>query len=411
MRLRFLSCATLALLLASAAAAAAPQVRMSIVLLRHGVRSPTQPNDVLDRYSIAPWPAWPVPPGRLTPHGHDGLIALGTRYRALLAPSLDLPAGCEGAGRIATIADSDDRNHASAQALGQGIAPGCATTYRALPEGEDNPLFGSDDLPPPSATLDADTRARLHDLQALLLDCHARDCTAVARERGRTPLYDPARLDDPHAAAKALKLAGSLAENLMLEYAEGLPATQVGWGRLDRAGVEHLIALHDASFAQAKRTLPAAANGSNLLAHVLGTLQATAGTTPEAAALAPHDTRLLFVVGHDTNLANLAGLLDIDWRDHADAYPPAGALVFDLIGQDEHARLRIRTLMPDLQALRDNRYDGDAIASDTLPLAACNGRRECPLATVAAWLRTRLDARRIQSGLPTMRDWPTTPGH
>lgn len=390
----------------------APQVRLSIVLLRHGVRSPTQSSDTLNRYSAAPWPTWPVPPGRITAHGREGLVALGARYRAMLAPSLGLAAGCEGARRIAMVADSDDRNHASAQALGQGIAPGCAATYRALPEGEDNPLFGSDDLPPPTATLDADTRTRLHDLQALLLDCRARDCAAVARVQGRTPLYDPATLDDPHAAAKALKLAGGLAENLMLEYAGGLPPSQVGWGRLDRAGVERLIALHDVSFAQSKKPLPAAAaNGSNLLAHLLGTLQAAAGVAPDAASLATPDTRLLFVVGHDTNLANLAGLLGLDGsrRDRADAYPPGGALVFDLIGQGEHARLRIRTLMPGLQALRDNRYDGDAIAIGTLPLAACQGRRGCPLATVAAWLRTRLDAGHIQPDLPAMQEWPVVP--
>jgi 4-phytase/acid phosphatase len=387
-----------------------PQIRLSIVLMRHGMRSPTQSNDTLDRYSAAPWPAWAVPPGRITPHGHEGLAALGARYRAMLAPSLGLATGCGGAARIAMIADSDNRNHVSAQALTQGIAPGCDMSYRALPEGEGNPLFGSDDLPAPSATLDNDTRTRLHDLQALLLDCHTQDCTVVARAQGRTPLYDPTTLDDPRAAAKALKLAGGFAENLMLEYVEGMPLDQVGWGRLDRAGVERVIALHNISFAQAKRPLPtAAANGSNLLAHLLGTLQVAAGIKPDAASLTTPDTRLLFLVGHDTNLANLAGLLGIDWTrsDRADAYPPGSALVFDLIGQGAHARLRIRTLMPSLQALRDNRYDGDAIASDTLPLPACNGHRECPLSTIATWLRPRLDSSHIQPELPAMQVWPT----
>ncbi|KGT85861.1 6-phytase, partial [Xanthomonas vasicola] len=66
----------LALCLPAAAAVAAKesvaattQVRLTIVLVRHGIRAPTQSSSELDRYSAQPWPRWPVAPGRLTPHG------------------------------------------------------------------------------------------------------------------------------------------------------------------------------------------------------------------------------------------------------------------------------------------------------------------------------------------------------
>ncbi|MFT4249250.1 MAG: hypothetical protein QM581_14660 [Pseudomonas sp.] len=433
-----------------AASRGASTPTLSIVLMRHGVRAPTKPNASLDRYSRAPWPAWSVAPGRLTAHGHAGLVALGQRYRAWLAPSLGIAAGCAGLRQIAVVADSDNRNHASAQALGQGLAPGCGLQYRALPEGRDNPLFGAadEDVPAASVQLDADARRRLEQLQALLLDCHGGDCAEVAQAQDRKLLLDPTAGDHQQAEAKALKQAGSLAENLMLEYTEGMPLAQVGWGRLDRAGVERLIALHDISFAQFKRPLPvAAANGSNLLAHLLATLQAGAGLAPTStprvgsraaashaspvatyarapvatttgihagsaiAPLADSQARLLFVIGHDTNLANLAGLLELHWQAHgvADLYPPGGGLVFDLIGQGTDAKLRIRTLLPGLDALRQNRFDGDAIASRTLPLAACDGALECPLAKVVAWLQPRLDMRHIEPTLPPMRDWPAQP--
>ena len=50
-------------------AAAADGLRLRVVLLRHGVRSPTQAPDALAKYADQAWAAWPVPPGQLTEHG------------------------------------------------------------------------------------------------------------------------------------------------------------------------------------------------------------------------------------------------------------------------------------------------------------------------------------------------------
>ncbi|PWH22234.1 6-phytase, partial [Xanthomonas euvesicatoria] len=143
-------------------AAATAHLRLTIVLVRHGIRAPTQPGSELDRYSAQPWPHWPVATGQLTPHGRAGMQALGARYRALFAPPLGLaPSGCAGTEQIVTIADSTARNHASAQALLQGMAPGCAVHYQALPEGERTVLFDGGKAPTPPVRLEAETRAPL----------------------------------------------------------------------------------------------------------------------------------------------------------------------------------------------------------------------------------------------------------
>ena len=48
----------------------------------------------------------------------------------------------------------------------------------------------------------------------------------------------------------------------------------------------------------------------------------------------PHDARLVIYVGHDTNLANIGGMLGVDWTFNSgleDRTPPAGAMAFELV--------------------------------------------------------------------------------
>ncbi|WP_369981923.1 histidine-type phosphatase [Xanthomonas bundabergensis] len=399
---------------------AAADVRLAIVVMRHGVRAPTQDPQALARYAAQPWPQWPVAPGMLTAHGAAGMQALGARYRQRWLGEGVLAPDC-AAAQVVLIADSTPRNHASAAAFGAGLQPGCQARYLALPSEQNNPLFhyaagkdkGDDkDEDAVAAPLhpDAATRARLGELQQVLSGCSGGACAAQAQAGQDTPrLDDPQRLDDPAQAAKLLKTAGSLAENLMLEYAQGLPLAQVAWGRADAAALQRLIGLHNASFDHGKRALPAArAGGSNLLAHLLATLQAAAGQTPAVAPLAPAQTRALLLLGHDTNLAHLAGLLDVPGAvpGQPDAYPPGGALLLELVRQRGHDYLQLRSVVPTLQALRDNRFDGTGLRERRWPLPGCGGRLRCPLAVALPALQARLDPQQVQAEVPALSAWP-----
>jgi len=407
-------------------------VLLRIVLLRHGVRAPTKSPAELAPSASQPWPAWPVAPGQLTPHGADLMRALGAWYRRELEADALLPAGCAAAPALTVIADSTPRNHDSAAALVQGLLPGCAAAaYRAFAPGQPDPLFGGlhkarpapaaqDPQDPPAPTLTRlETAAllpALADLQQVLFACAGPDCLRDARAAGKTPLPAPCAPTDPDAplpadcarqALRALKTAGSLAENIMLEQAQGMPADQVGWGRADAATVGRLVALHNLSFAalQKNDALEARRHASNLLAHVAATLQARAGATPTVAALGDAGTRVLFLVGHDTNLASLAGLLRLDWHDarQPDDYPPGGALVFDLVGQPGQARVRVRSAMPTLAALRAARLAGaNAPLTHALALPGCDDG--CAVADFLALVARRIDADEVApaSALPPL---------
>src|SRR5690242_78120 len=62
---------------ASLEAASAPKLERVVVVMRHGVRPPTQSNEELAKYAAEPWPAWPVAPGELTPHGGETVRLMG----------------------------------------------------------------------------------------------------------------------------------------------------------------------------------------------------------------------------------------------------------------------------------------------------------------------------------------------
>src|SRR6185312_2694141 len=83
-----------------------------------------------------------------------------------------------------------------------------------------------------------------------------------------------------------LHKAEQLTDDLLLEYSEGMPLDQVGWGRMSRADLTRLLQLHALYFDLTQRTFyPAQAQASNLASHLLDAMERAAG--PAAAAADP----------------------------------------------------------------------------------------------------------------------------
>jgi len=343
--------------------------------------------------------------------------ALGDRYRRWLIESHLWSGDCSTLEQVTVIADSTPRNRDSGAALAKGLAPACDAHYLALDASQNNPLFHfgnkdiKDDDAPPSAASRAWPSEALAELQRVLLDCNDDTCVAQSKDATRR-LFDPTK-DDAAARAKTLKTAGSLSENLMLEYAQGFPAEDVAWGHGDAATIGRLISLHNLQFGLTKRSMPAASQAaSNLVAHIMASWQQAVGRKPEVAPLAGRGMHAILLVGHDTNLANLGGLLDVDWHDERqpDDYPPGGALVFDLLRDHGKPVVRVSSLMPTLDALRHADFGGnDALVQHALALAPCHGATTCPLDVVRDWLSTRVDDGRVDAGMPMLSTWPAAP--
>jgi len=325
-----------------------------VYVSRHGVRSPTGRAEQYNFFSTAAWPPWDVPPGYLTAHGYHLMELFGAYDRMELASQGLLSAtGCEDAAHVTIHADSDQRTRETGKALAAGMFPGCTLPVQALPEGTDDPLFhslpagvGQPDPAMATAALagriggDPNSLTEAYRPQLAALDQILAGCgTPAARQAKRTSLFDvPAKLV-PGSGDKLAELRGplntasSLTENFLLEYAQGMDASSVGWGCVDGAKLRSLIDLHTAASDFSQRTSAMArAQASNLLDHIRRAMEQAAGGKAVSGAPGAAGDRALFLVGHDTNLSSIAGLLNLTWivDGRRDDTPPGGTLIFEL---------------------------------------------------------------------------------
>jgi 4-phytase/acid phosphatase len=338
-----------------------------VIITRHGVRSPTGKTDTLNQYSAKPWPQWSVPPGYLTEHGAKLMTIFGAYDRELFAKEgLFGAQGCGDAAQVSVIADSDQRTRETGKALAAGMFPGCNVAIQAQPEGTPDPLFhsleagvGHVDKAIATAAIAgrignnpaglAETyRPQLQALEEVLLGCNPSSACAGAH----SSLFDipssigPGKGDHLVELRSPLGTAATMAENLLLEYTEGMDVSQVGWGRVDANKLRELVQLHTANAELERRTsYIARAGSSNLLQHTLNSMeQAMSGKATPGALGKPAD-RLLVLVGHDTNISNISGALGLTWLidGRVDDTPPGGALVFELWQSHQSGEYSVRT--------------------------------------------------------------------
>ena len=343
------------------------ELKFVVIVSRHGVRSPTGKLDQLNLYSRQPWPVWKVAQGHLTEHGAQLMTLFGAYDRELLASQgLLVPSGCADAAHIRIVADSDQRTRETGKAMAAGLAPGCNLEVQAQPEGIPNPLFhtleagvGTPDKSLATAAVSgrigADPqglsdayRLQLESLERVLQAC----CPgAECKEAVPPSLFDipsslaPGRTDHLVDLRTPLGLASTMSENFMLEYTEGMDAAQVGWGRVDLQKLRDLLQLHTASGDIGQRTgYIARVESSNLLSHMLRSMEQSAGGHPVAGALSKPGDRLLILVGHDTNIVTISGALGLSWLidGRRDDTPPGGALVFELWKQRATGKYEVR---------------------------------------------------------------------
>jgi 4-phytase/acid phosphatase len=398
-------------------AAPSAQLRYVVIITRHGVRSPTWTPERLNQYSTEPWPEWNVPPGNITPHGRVLMQLMGSYYREWLSSEhLLSQSGCQAAGRIYIHADTEERALETGRALAETLLPGCAVPVHSAPEGTHDPVFS----PSASGTAKPDweiasqaVRARLGNNPQHFLDSHRAAFEALQHvlAGGGTPrkLIEPPEeigvsvTDKGIELSEPLSLGSTLSEDLLLEYAEGMTGKDLGWGRLDTGTLLRVLELH-AAYADLARRTPylARARGSNLLEHVLRSIEQAETGKAAPGALDPPGTTVLVLVGHDTNLSNISGMLGLSWHlpgYQPDDTPPGGALIFSLWQQTDSGRFLVRTqyLAQTLDQMR---------SSSPITLAAPPAKEDvsvagCESATVAIGCSWDIFAKAIGSAIDT----------
>lgn len=324
---------------------------LAIILTRHGVRSPLQTNETLNAYSAQPWPKWEVAPGVQTARGNALMAAMGDYYHQYLtdAGALTGDAAVDGP-HVFIRSDNDQRTVETGRIIGKSLVLAGEPEVNAMEAGKVDPLF----QPVRAGVGHPDSALGVAAVLGRMGGDPNRVDTAYATELARLKgvLFGPggppsgnASLEGPTTVVpgtpnSVVTLAGPLRtalqciEAFTLEYAEGMPASDVGWGRVDERTLGDLLVLHGLFFDLTQRTFyPAQVQGSNLLSHIVDTMEQATLVQPVPGAIGPVGERVLVLAGHDTNIANIGGMLNLNWwlpGSQANPVLPGGALLFEL---------------------------------------------------------------------------------
>ncbi len=332
---------------------------------RHGVRTPLTTNPNLNNLSVDPWPDWKIPIGDMTAHGRTLMQLIGAYDREYFTHAGLLSSDpCADAKRFYFWADNIQRDIESARAIDEKMFPGCTVPVGFVDPKLKDPIFAATTAPrapgieafdrkfgtaalagrigdDPHALL-AGHSAEVDFLQRILLAC---DPAGPCPKNGRTPkrmLLDAVPQPAPPAAprdhlAELTALSGqfgSVAEALYLEYVDGMPMKDVGWGRIDRAGIERLMAVRAANIDITQRTpYQAQTHASNLLSHIVRSLEQSTGKKTLRGALGHAGDKGLFILGHDGDIVPLGAVLGASWLTEgygANDTPPGTAMVFEM---------------------------------------------------------------------------------
>lgn len=319
------------------------EIRAVILLMRHGVRAPIANETRANAYNAQPWPQWPVAPGVLTKHGAAALRILGAYYRTRYASLLQQ--GSCSQPVIYAEAAATERTIASAQAVLSGLAPGCSIAVRR----DKDRLFSAGDRLVNQIILRSAIAGRmanhpdwfahvfaapLETMHEALTHCSGADCNRLKPDFRSFVVQDGRTRKRTEDDENSVGLAADFAENFLLEYTEGLPLDQVGWGRVPRARLDELMAMNTRYHDFMLRTpYWAEVAASRLAERISATLTAQAEGRQLPDQFGNPRTRVVLLDGSDSHLSWLGGLLRLSWLlpdQTIDATPPGGGLVFEL---------------------------------------------------------------------------------
>lgn len=355
----------LTLVLSSFTVSAAPVISSSngytlervVILSRHGVRSPTKQTQLMNDVTPDKWPQWPVKAGYLTPRGAELVTLMGGFYGDYFRHQGLLPAECPADGAVYAQADVDQRTRLTGQAFLDGVAPGCGLKVHYQTDLKKvDPLFHPVDAGVcklDSAQTQQAVEERLGGPLSELAQRYAKPFAQMGevlnfaaspychslQQKGKTCDFATFAANEIKVSEGGTKvslsgplaLSSTLGEIFLLQNSQAMP--DVAWHRLSSENNwVSLLSLHNAQFdLMAKTPYIARHKGTPLLQQIDTALVLQRDAQGQTLPLSPQ-TKLLFLGGHDTNIANIAGMLGANWQlpQQPDNTPPGGGLVFEL---------------------------------------------------------------------------------
>jgi 4-phytase/acid phosphatase len=391
------------------------QLKQVIIFGRHGVRAPVLQNSALNHFSVLPFPTFTVSDVNLTTNGGTNETILGGYYRLWLTKE-----------RLLTGNDSADAAFVylratgtplimdTAKAFAAGMLPGASVSINSYPPQDNDPLFAP--VAAGVALLDermaiASVMGRLGGNPQSLASAYAPEL-ALTRSvlfnypAGQTPVpatpegkVDVTTVPIAIAAGSptlpvelgGLALVIGAIDPFVMEYADGLPTSDVGWGQLTAGGISQTFRLYNLVLDLEFRTpYLARVLSSNVASHVVRSLVQAATGNAMTGALGNPNTKVIVLIASNTNLTGLAGLFHLDWilpGYQADVSAPGGTLVFELRQSQSTGEYIVRASY--VSQTMDQLRNRAVLTLDTPPASApvfipgCsvqNATFDCPLA-------------------------------
>jgi 4-phytase/acid phosphatase len=335
------------------------QLKQVIIFGRHGVRTPILANSALNNFSQQPFPDFGVSGvSVITPNGATDETILG-RYFRLWLTQQGLLTGKDSydAAFVYFRANGTPLILDTAQAFWTGLLPAAVVNVNSYAPPASDPLFVPVDAG--VARLDeqmavAAVNGRLGGDPQSLASAYAAELALTRSILFDYPVSQTPVPGTPYGKVDVVSLpiqvtAGNstLPVNLggltdviaaidpfVMEYADGLPLADVGWGHLTTGGISQTFRLYNLMLDLEYRTpYLARVQSSNVASHVIRSLVQASTGNAMTGALGNPTTKIIVLTASNTNIAGFAGLFHLDWLlpgYQADVCAPSGALVFEL---------------------------------------------------------------------------------
>jgi len=332
------------------------QLKQVIIFGRHGVRAPILPSAALNAFSALPFPQFPVSGiSALTPNGQKNETVFGGYMRLWLTQE-GMLTGNDSADSSFVYVRANDAPliMQTAQAFAAGLLPAATIKINSYTAPASDPLFDPVDVG--VAQLDeqmavAAVNGRLGDRPQSLSSAYAAELALT-----RSILFNYPASQTPAPAAPQGKVdvttlpvtatagnstlpvnLGGLAEvtgaidPFFMEYTDGLPMSEVGWGQLTEAGIGQITRLYNLTLDLEFRTpYLARLQSSNMASHIVRSMVQAATGNAMGGSLGSPSTKAIVLVGSNTNITGLTSLFHLDWSMPTyplDTCAPGGAWV------------------------------------------------------------------------------------
>lgn len=334
------------------------QLKQVIIFGRHSVRAPVVDNATLDKFSAQPFPNFVVAPGILTSNGTKLETALGAYYRLWLKQEGLLSGNdSEDAALVYFRANVIERTITTAKAFATGLLPAAGVTVNHFSEQEHDPLFDAIG----AGVSRLDQRKAVAAVAGRLGGNAQSLASALAPELALTrsilfgypvgtkpvPATPQGKVDvtampfhiEAGTGALTVDLGGlgtvlNVTDPFIMQYAEGLPDSEVGWGHLTPESISQTSRFITVGMDLLFRTpYLAQVQSSNVASHVVRTMLQSATGNAMTGVLGNPSTKAIVLIASDINVTGLAGLFRLSWvlpGYQPDYCAPGGALVFEL---------------------------------------------------------------------------------